>query len=171
MMIFLLCFILIFLILKEDRFLGPLFKIEESTSFIIVIFPLVFFLFHLLNLNFRDSSIESLHFRVLLLILISLSLRFISNFRISFLIFLETCVILMLLFIFRFSKDKDKVSSTIFIFIMNIAPSIIFIYFCCSDYKSLSSFLFSIERHSTKIFFLFFLGLLLSKLPLFLFHF
>lgn len=109
--------------------------------------------------------------RILSRILVFLFLSFSSNSSFLFLSFLESCVILILVFIFRFAKDKDKISSTFFMFIINIAPSILFMYFCSTESVPLNCLVLGLDRGIRILFLFFLLGLLLSKLPLFLFHF
>lgn len=161
----------VLLMAKDYFFLGSLFSSETEVSFMLIIFPLVLYLIRASLFNFCGSFEKYLYQTIFLLVIFSLTLCFTSRSSFCFLIFLENCVIFILLFIFSFSKDSDKISSAFFIFFINIFPSILFMAFCV-EWGSpifLSSFLSS---YSLRFFSLVcFLGLLLSKLPLFLLHF
>lgn len=171
MIIFLFSFFSRYFILKERIFFGSLFFLDENISFLVFIFPMVYSLFYILDFRFGSLKSEFLHSSILLSILLLLLMSFSSNFSFGFLAFLERCVVLILILIFRFAKDQDKVSSTIFIFLLNIAPSIYFIFFCSLEFGSLNSSIFGLSSSIRIFFWGGFLGLLLSKLPIFLAHF
>lgn len=171
MTIYVLTFLFLWAFLKNSIFLGWLFHIDSSISFIILLFPILFITFSYLDHSFCEGSSNHIHSGILLSILGLLSLSFISSFRLSFLFFLERCVILIVIFIFHYAKDQDKVSSTFFMFLTNIAPSFLFIWFCAGFLKDRIWSWVSFRGELGVIMLLSFLGLLLSKLPIFLLHF
>lgn len=161
----------LFLFIKEFFFLRQLFFLDLSVLFLVSIFSLVLFLI-IINLFNFSGYLETLFYKIcFFLVLFFLIFCFSSTNSFSFFVYLENCVIFIILLIFWFSKDLDKISSTLFIFFINIFPSILFLYFC-SDWRAnlRVSYFFLLESVSIFCFFCF-LGLLLRKLPLFLFHF
>lgn len=158
-----------FLVSKHYFFFNPIFYSDERLGFLLFIFPLIFMLVYLCSFSYLSLRYNIFRYFVFIWILFFLSLRFFSNTIFFFLLFLESCVILIVLFIFRIAKDQDKASSSLFIFLINIFPSLLFIYSCWSNSFSL---FFSESSYVTRfIFYIFFLGLLCSKLPLFVLHF
>ena len=98
-------------------------------------------------------------------------LCFSSSSTFIFLVSLERCVILIIFLIFNLSKDKDKLSSTFFIFFINIVGSIPFIFFCSvleGSFGGKEISLGGLERVAVYGSMLF---ILLSKVPIFLLHF
>lgn len=164
-------FIFFFFFLKEFIFLGCEFFLDRSLRLMIFIFPLVLFLINLTSFNFVDLKDFFLYFLIFSLVTLFLSVSFSSITPLFFLIFLENCVILIFSLIFWFSKDLDKISSALFMFLINIFPSIFFMCFCFK-WGTRKIFLDYFLFQSLDFFYLFcFLGLLVSKLPLFFFHF
>ena len=111
----------------------------------------------------------------LLTVLLICSFCFLIGRVFFFLVFLEICVIPMSFLIIYMSKDFDKIRSCIFILIINISGSLPFILFSSNLY---SSFAWVRQWLSFLDFFLVsnfislcFVGILLSKLPIFLLHF
>lgn len=163
--------LLLHIFLKDSIFLGSLFHIDNSIAFIIYLFPLLFITFLYLDHPFCDFSSGFSHSWILFSIFFLLSFSFCSSSSILFLLFLESCVILIVIFIFFYAKDQDKVSSTFFIFLTNIAPSFLFMWFCSACIKDRISSWSSYGRGLRLVVFFSFLGLLLSKLPIFFLHF
>lgn len=164
-------FPVLFLTLKNSFLLSFIVNLDTGLVLIFYIFPMVLFLIIMVNFNFLGSK-EKFYYSILFLFVIFfLFFCFNSLRRIHFLIFLENCVIFIVFLIFWFSKDLDKVSAALFIFFINIFPSILFMYFCWNwDYSLLANCFFLTDSNSI-IYFLCFSGLLVRKLPLFLFHF
>lgn len=166
------CFpIFILFLLKDSLFLSRHFFIDKNIFRLIFIFPLVLLIIGLCF--FTSSSLfyfNSYHF-IFFFITLFLFLCFCSNSAYLFLLFLERCVFLIILLIFNFSKDSDKFSSVSFMFIMNSIGSIPFIYFCSSCKSVMLNFDLGLGRFSS-LWLLFSCYLILvSKIPLFFFHF
>lgn len=164
-------FFLLFLMGKDFFFIGRIFSLDLNLSFMIFIFPLVFFLIWNTNFNTPNYKEASFFKFIFFFVIFFLFFCFSRNLTVRFLVFLENCVIFIIFLIFCFSKDLDKISSAFFIFFINIFPSILFIYFCWSwNINMISSYFFYYESLELFCFFCF-IGLLVSKLPLFFFHF
>lgn len=171
MIIIISSFLCCLFICKETILIRISFFLEESISFLVLIFPIILFLVYKAFSSFSYTNQFFFSRRVFFSVIFLLLLRFCSNNRFFFLLFLEGCVIFIVLFIFRFAKDQDKGSSSLFMFLLNILPSLLFIYFCCFSPLPLTFRNLFINLNWRSLSVLFFLLLLVSKLPLFLFHF
>lgn len=159
-----------FFILRSFVSLGLLnIGIRRLLLLVLIIF-LYYKFFSLYNLKF----IFFFFFVVFSLFFVSFTFTVCDIFYFFF--FYESCMIPMVILISVFSKDHDKVSSFIFIFFLNIFGSIPFIFFCslCNMgiYHFFEDFLCISNTNFLRLFFLFcFCLILLTKMPLFLFHF
>lgn len=164
-------YVLLWLMCKECIFFNSFFCSDERTSFLVIIFPILLLIYSFMDHSSSSKSGESNHYFYLFRILSLLFFRFLSCLSVFFLLFLESCVILIVVFIFRFAKDKDKISSTFFIFLLNMAPSVLFIYFSFSFLERFACSGISLSGQKRFLLFFMFVSLLLSKLPIFLLHF
>lgn len=163
--------LILFFLAKDFIFLGSGLFLDSNLNLLNLIFPLVLFLILVVSFNFLGGK-EKIFFSLGFIFVCSfLFFCFNSTNPFLFLIFLENCVIFMISLVFWFSKDLDKISSALFMFLINIAPSILFIFFCWYWIGNLIVSIFNLHQSSDFYIFFCFLGLLLRKLPLFFFHF
>lgn len=131
MIIFPFCSIAMLLSFHKDFFFfSSLFFLDSSILLLVFIFPMVVYLIFTPFFNFSNFK-ENLIYKFLVLpVIFFLFFCFSSLNSFYFLIFVENCVIFMVRFIILYSKDLDKISSSFFMFFINIFPSILFMYFC-----------------------------------------
>lgn len=164
-------FLLPLCMLKFTSFFGTYFILDCNFFFLVTIFPLIFFVIYSVTFNFCNFKDKIYYNFIFFTLRLFLFFCFSRENPFLFLFFLESCVIFMLVLVFNFSKDDDKVSSTIFIFFINILGSIPFMIFC-SESADFSYFEFYYMNGITSIFRLFcFLFILCSKLPIMFLHF
>ena len=134
------------LLLKDFFFISFNFFLDKRIRIMVFIFPMVYFLISLTSFNFV-GKLEIVFFNCLcMFVVFFLFFCFRRSLSFFFLIFLENCVVFIVFLIGWFSKDLDKISSFLFIFFINIFPSILFIYFCILfPYNLISSLFFCIE--------------------------
>lgn len=169
--IFLLSFFCLF---KPITFFSSSYIFFDRSLFLLSVFFIVFKIIK--NTNFNTLSIRNsiTHDVFFLLVFLSLAFCFFSCNSLIFLFWLEICVFIIIFLIFNFSKDQDKVSSTFFIFFLNILGSIPFILFCFFVDTKGESFLcrwFLFEGLIRIPLIFLSLMILLFKLPIFFSHF
>lgn len=163
----------IFIILKSSLCLRMRVYINFFILFLCLLVFLVLFLIKSSTINHSNVSgdlVYSISYSVLFSLLF---VCFLSRRPLLFLITLELCVFPILYVIFNYSKDQDKISSSLFIFFINIIGSIPFMLFCILLRGSFywvwipDMVLFC----SRPFIFLCIVLILFCKLPLFLLHF
>nr|YP_009228527.1 NADH dehydrogenase subunit 4 [Epitrimerus sabinae]ALK03790.1 NADH dehydrogenase subunit 4 [Epitrimerus sabinae] len=175
-MIWLLIFFSIMMFSCKDYFyLTQLFSLSSSELLMVSISPLSYFLISYFLFN-KLGYLESLGYSWLMgLSIFFTSICFMVSNSLVFLIFLEMVMIPICTLIFWHSKDSDKISSVFFMFFLNLLGSLPFILFSLnflglSFYFSCSSYFYSLSKIFSPLFYLFFLLILLCKVPFFFLH-
>lgn len=160
--------------LKDFFFISFLFHQDFFTSFMLSIFPIIFFL--VFRPSFGGSSWAEVknHLLIFVRVFFFLFFCFLSFRFFYFVVFVECCVLFIIFLIFNFSKDLDKISSALFMFLINSLGSIPFLASCWTmpvSFQTSSLGLLESSFSCSFFDFFFFLVLLCSKLPVFLLHF
>lgn len=161
-----------FLLSCKNNFIHfKFFYFDLHSIFMMIIFFLVIliiFISYFNSSNFKDLYFFSIVFSFFFFFIF---FCFRTCRRFLFLLSLEICAFLMIFFIFNYAKDYDKISSSTFIFCINIVGSIPFMIFCWSCPLDFFSGGNTFNSFSSYLVFIFFSLILASKLPIFIFHF
>lgn len=158
--------------LKDNLFLRRRFYIDSQSIFMVSISPLVLFLLFWFPFAYHKENINNSYKILFTLLICVVSLVFMSSDPFLFLVLLELSIPVMFALILIFSKDFDKYSSLFFIIVINILGSIPFIFFVYTYFIFFFRNFFLRLTESVRWFiFLSYCLVLISKLPIFLFHF
>lgn len=154
---------------KDFYVLSSYLRMDKFSLLLILVFP--FFILFLCKLS--PNSLVRSSFSSLLFILFFLLLFFCSQNHFFFILFLECCSLFIIFRVIDLSKTWDKVSSSIFMFLINMVGSIPFIIFCVARSSITPNFLnLGITDFNSSLTLVFCcIFILLSKVPIFLLHF
>lgn len=155
--------------------------ISKSFTINILNYPMIFIRVSLLTVvtynKFNKSSkytkLKSLYISTSIIVLSNLV--FISEDKLSFFVLFESSIIPIIISVFYLSKRKEKIESCIYIIIINIAGSIPFLIFIIKEIKNNSSSLNEViilnqSKINETIITIFFILIILTKIPIFLIH-